>query len=417
VTGLVVLLGLALAAQAGAAARFYIRGAGYGHGIGMSQYGAYGYAQHGKTYEWILAHYYSGTSLGTVSSRRRVRVLLQQASRITFSGATSVGGRLVDPHRTYSAAISGTGISVSGVGRFTGSAAVHGTIRLGGTAINGVRSGTYRGALDLIARIGTIRVDNVLAIDDYVRGVVAGEMPSSWDPEALKAQAVAARTYALTAGGTGELYPDTRSQVYDGVSGETPRSNAAVSATRGQVVTYLGAPVVTYFFSTSGGRTENIEDSWPGSTPEPWLRSVEDPYDTISSLHRWGPYGMSMESAAAKLHGYVKGSFRGVQVMQRGGSPRVVWAYVLGTGGRTRIGGGVLAYRFGLYDSWMYFTVSWSGARPPSNFGEPAGSAAAGTSSSTPPVAVTPVVAGGAAPGGSVLPPAPGDTSGGAGAP
>jgi stage II sporulation protein D len=243
-------------------------------------------------------------------------------------------------------------------------------------------------------------------------------MPSSWASEALKVQSVAARTYALTAGGGGELYPDTRSQVYDGVTGETSATDRAVSATRGQVVTYNGRPVVTYFFSTSGGRTENIEDAWPGSTPEPWLRSVDDQYDSISSLHRWGPYGMSLASAASKLHGYAKGSFRGVQVMRRGHSPRVVWAYVLGSRGRTRISGSTLQSRFGLYDKWMYFTVSWSGRRPASNFGERSVTPTATAPAATPlPAPAAPT--GGAALDGSVVPLAPaiGDATGGAGAP
>src|SRR4029453_7120150 len=95
-------------------------------------------------------------------------------------------------------------------------------------------------------------------------GVVARESPSSWPLEALKAQAVTARTYAITTSkaGTGfDQYADTRSQVYGGVAAESIATNAAVAATGGQVVTYDGAPVVTYFFSTSGGRTENVENS------------------------------------------------------------------------------------------------------------------------------------------------------------
>ena len=90
------------------------------------------------------------------------------------------------------------------------------------------------------------------------------ESPASWPLEALKAQAVAARTYAITStkGGVGfEHYPDTRSQVYGGIGVEQPTTNQAVAETARQVVTYQGRPVTTYFFSTSGGRTENIENS------------------------------------------------------------------------------------------------------------------------------------------------------------
>ena len=127
-----------------------------------------------------------------------------------------------------------------------------------------------------------------------MRGVVAGESPSTWPAAALQAQAVAARTYAITTdAGTSTdgftQYADTRSQVYEGVAAETPATDAAVAATRGEVVTYAGQPVATYFFSTSGGRTENVENSFLGSRPEPWLKSVDDPYDGASPKHRWGP--------------------------------------------------------------------------------------------------------------------------------
>src|SRR5204862_5890506 len=115
---------------------------------------------------------------------------------------------------------------------------------------------------------------------------------------------IAARTYAITTSHSGDFdqYADTRSQVYDGVAVETTASNEAVAATRGQVVTYQGRPVVTYFFSTSGGRTENVENSFSGGQPEPWLKSVPDPYDGVSPLHRW-KFVWSAGTAAAQLGG------------------------------------------------------------------------------------------------------------------
>jgi len=160
-------------------------------------------------------------------------------------------------------------------------------------------------------------------LDDYVRGVISAEMPSSWSAEALKAQAVAARTYAITTsvGGAGfDLYSDTRSQMYTGVSAETASTDAAVAATRGQVVTFNGAPAVTYFFSSSGGHTENIQDVWPGSTPEPWLVGVSDPYDGAGGdpYHQW-TYQLSLPEATAKLSGLVKGMLRGIQVTAASG--------------------------------------------------------------------------------------------------
>ena len=182
---------------------------------------------------------------------------------------------------------------------------------------------------------------NAVSLEDYVAGVVSRESPSSWPLEALKAQAVAARTYAVTtskAGAGFDQYADTRSQVYGGVAAETASTNQAVAATRGQVVTYEGEPVVTFFFSTSGGRTENVENTNLGTAPKPWLKSVADPYDGVSPKHRWGPIKLTLRAGRrASSSGLVKGRFKGIKVVRRGRSPRIVSADIVGTGGRTRV--------------------------------------------------------------------------------
>ena len=368
---------LALAAPAGAAkTRFTVRGAGFGHGVGMSQWGAYGFAKQGRTYDQILAHYYSGTALGSAGSRE-VRVILQGAvGTAQFTGATSAGGRRLNPGTTYGVRRGTTPgtvdlLSPSGKRLKRVIAPLRATgpmpLVLRGYAMNGVTSGAYRGALEFRPTIGGVAAINALALEDYVRGVIARESPSSWPIEALKAQAVAARTYAITtskAGDGWDQYPDVRSQVYGGVSAETAPTDEAVAATRGQVVTYDGAPVVTFFFSTSGGRTENVENTTLGDEPQPWLKSVADPYDKASPKHRWGPIRMSPATAAAKLRGLVKGRFRGIQVRRRGRSPRVVTADVVGTGGRTRVSGATLRARLGLFDTWAYFTSIKTGQAP-----------------------------------------------------
>jgi len=354
-------------ASASAAPRLTIRGAGFGHGVGMSQYGAYGFALQGTGYRAILAHYYRGTSLGTVEAGRTVRVLLQASPAASFSGARQAGGRRLDPGKTYKAVSRGAAqvdlLSASGrrLGTYTAPLQVAGAptgIVLGGRALNGRTGGAYRGVLELRPGAGGINAINAVSLDEYVQGVVPVESPPAWPLEALKAQAVAARTYAITSskGGAGfEHYPDTRSQVYGGIAVEAASTNRAVAETARQVVTYEGRPVVTYFFSTSGGRTENVENSF-GGAPQPWLRSVEDPYDDASPRHRWGPIRMTLGEARRKLGGLVKGSFRGIKVVKRGASPRVVAADIVGTGGRTRVSGATLRARFGLYDTWSYFT-------------------------------------------------------------
>jgi stage II sporulation protein D len=243
-----------------------------------------------------------------------------------------------------------------------------GALVLGGRAGNGRSNGSYRGALELRPAVfGGLDVINAVGLEDYVRGVVAWESPSSWPAEALKAQAVAARTYAITTRRSGafDQYPDTRSQMYGGVAAETASTDAAVAATAGQVVTYGGEPVVTFFFSTSGGRTESVENTSLGTAPRPWLKSVPDPYDSVSPRHTWKPTTLTLAQARARLGGLVKGSFRGVEVVRRGRSPRIVSADVVGTRGRTRVTGATLRARLGLYDTWAYFTTIGVRTAPP----------------------------------------------------
>jgi SpoIID/LytB domain protein len=254
-----------------------ITGAGDGHGVGMSQDGALGYAQHGWTDAAILAHYYTGTAIGQAPADSVVKVL--------------VGSRV-----------------------------------------------------------------QTVPLERYVRGVVSAEMPASWPLAALEAQAIASRTYALTADAGGsrfDVYSDTRSQVYLGTAAETAQTNAAVAATAGQIVTYAGTPAITYFYASSGGMTESVQNAWPGSEPEPWLQGVPDPYD-VGPEFDWH-LSMSFATAAARLRGLVHGSFRGIEVLTRGVSPRILTAAVLGSAGDATVSGDELAARLGLQDTWAYF--------------------------------------------------------------
>ncbi|MGI8749621.1 MAG: SpoIID/LytB domain-containing protein, partial [Thermoleophilaceae bacterium] len=235
-------------AAAQAASTVVVRGAGFGHGIGMSQYGAYGFAQNGFNYRRILDHYYAGTKLTSAPSRP-VRVILQASDPyVRFRGATAAsGGKGLNPTVTYVAKPAAGGrVALAGkgkkVGTFPSPLRVERKgrpLRLIGRAINGLSSGQYRGALELRAgTAGGVTAVNSLPIDDYIQGVIAAEMPSTWHVEALRAQAVAARTYALATskanGGIFDQYPDTRSQVYRGVAAETPRSSQAARDTSRQ---------------------------------------------------------------------------------------------------------------------------------------------------------------------------------------
>jgi stage II sporulation protein D len=366
IAALAAALVLALAAvPAGAAERWSMRGAGWGHGIGMSQYGAYGFAKHGTGYRDIVLHYYTGTAIERRDGAA-VRVLLQpNRSSISFRGGTTAGGRNLDEGSTYSATRSGSSVVLrSSTGRelerFDDVMTVSGgdAVKLLGRADNGVGDGLYRGSIDIRTAAGPgLNAINSVGLESYVMGVVGNESPSSWPAEALKAQAVAARTYALSsnAGGRGfNQYADTRSQVYRGYLSETPSTVSATQATVGQVVTYGGDLATTYFFSTSGGETENIENAFPGSRPLPWLKAVDDPYDNASPYHRWGPYGYTRSSLGARLGNWVKGRFRSLRIVQRGVSPRVVRARVVGTRGSTLVTGPQVRTRLGLRDTWFY---------------------------------------------------------------
>jgi stage II sporulation protein D len=364
------LVTVAAVPAAEAAVRHVIRGAGFGHGIGMSQYGASGFALAGSSYPEILAHYYAGTQVSTAPSAP-VRVLLQPNDPyIRVRGATSIGGRSLRPTRLYVARESrgeilvttSSGRRVTRVGdgaQFRGP----GALLLMGPALNSISDGLYRGAIEIRMEGAGVTAINELDMDSYVRGVVAGEMPSSWPLEALKAQAVTARTYALaTRKPTGlfDQYPDTRSQVYRGVTGESVRSDAAVEQTAGRILTYGGVPAVTYYFSTSGGHTENVEFSFVGSLARPWLVGVPDPYDSQSPYHRW-----TVPTTAARLDAALgaPGRFKSVKVLDRGVSPRVVSARVVGTSGSRVVTGPQIRARLGLRDTWFTFVRAATSVR------------------------------------------------------
>ena len=263
---------------------FVFEGRGWGHGLGMSQWGAEGFALHDWRYREILAHYYPGTTLDRVAGRT-VRVLLvEKAPSVRISSRTAFKATWHGHTRVRRHAFTVT--PRTGVAFIT-----H-----GGSALS-VDGAGYRGELQVFPNGGGVAVVNVVSLERYLRGVVPWEMPHRWNPEALKAQAVAARSYALATlkhGQAFDLYADTRDQVYGGIRAETDATNRAVGATAGQILTYRGRVALAYYSSTSGGRTE------AGS--KPYLASVSDPYDGISPHHRWGPIRFTEHGLAVRLH-------------------------------------------------------------------------------------------------------------------
>jgi stage II sporulation protein D len=352
----------------------------------MSQYGAYGYAKHGKSYRFIIGHYYRGTTIGTLPGPRIVRVLLQVSpGDVRFSGATNACGKALDPGRPYLARRVGRGVQLrAGNGRALTScgrklrAAGRGRLSIGGSE--------YRGALEVVPTegSGSLNAVNAVPVDQYVKGVVPNESPASWPLAALEAQAVAARSYALAdqVGGNGfDLYADTRSQVYGGIESEAARGNRAASLTRGQVAMYGGKVAETFFSACSGGHTESVQNVFFGP-PVPYLVGVPDPYDGACPLHSW-KLSFSGREISAKLGGYLKGQLKRVVVTERGASPRIVWAKLYGSGGVSKIRGDRLQSALGAYDRWMEFRKFVNGKLVGGGSeagGEPTGGQPGGTS-------------------------------------
>jgi stage II sporulation protein D len=358
---IVALAALSAAAPAAQArVSWVIRGHGFGHGVGMSQYGAYGYAKHGKGYRFILGHYFKGTSIGTLREAHVVRVLVGVVGGdIGFSGATSACGEGLSPTREYRAHRSGSSVRLLDSGGRALADCGRKLRTAGGSRVEVSGIGAYRGSLEVVptdSDAGSLNAIDALPVDQYVKGVVPNEAPASWPQAALRAQAVASRSYALSVqvhGNGFDLYDDTASQVYKGLESETAATDEAVEATAGQVVTYGGKIAETYFSACSGGHTESVQDVFFGAAV-PYLVGVPDPYDGACPLHTW-TLDFSGPEINAKLAPYLDGRLRKVVVTKRGASPRIVWADLYGTGGMTRIRGDELAGALGAYDRWMSF--------------------------------------------------------------
>lgn len=328
--------------EASTAATFTFNGGGWGHGIGLSQYGAKGYADAGWTYDRILKHYFQGTRLVSKKAptvrvnldkdkKSRSQWQIQAGAEATLT-VTQYSNRSVNIslRETVSGAPAKYWITTSGgntrlhrdnggspgsvIKTFEGRAYVSATsqtIRLCGSSgpysHTGVR---WRGNLHFIPDTASASFCvNFVSMEDYLKGVVPRESPSSWPLEALKAQAVAARSYAYEdAAANRTMWCTTMSQVYNGHSRpgythEAARTNTAISATAHQLVWYgtESGPVKTYFSSSTGGHTANIEDVW-FSAPKPYYKGVTDKDSAGNSFYTWtaGPFSASEVSTKVR---------------------------------------------------------------------------------------------------------------------
>ena len=347
---------LLLSATPAAAKTWVVKGGGFGHGVGMSAYGAYGYGKHDWGYKRIIGHYYRKVRVEKDKGNNRVRVLLASRSGgVKFDGGTKACGKRLKPSKTYRAErrgskvrlISGSGGKIANCGK-----RLHAKSK-GVIDIHGI--GKYRGALEAVpGSDGGLLVVNRLDVEDYVRGSLPGEIPPDWPKETLKAFAIAIRSIALSTdvgGDAFDIYSDTRTQVYGGVKLESKRTNKASKATRNKVVTYHGKVIQSTYFSASGGRTES---RFLGGPKVPYYQSVKDPYDNLSPLHRW-TFRFSQSEMDSRLGPYVDGKLRKIKVLKRGDSPRIDTAKLIGSRGSTKVRGDTIQVALGLYDRWAYF--------------------------------------------------------------
>jgi SpoIID/LytB domain protein len=346
-------------------------GHGNGHGRGMGQWGAFGYAKQGWTSTQILSHYYGGTTAGKVDNVDVSVTLTGESSVNVFADAgLKVGEVAVAPGQAVS--LSGSTATITaGCG-----GPVLQTVELPRALVSPISAGPSRPVNELLKMCGSGetfrgslgfdggRVINVVPLDDYVKGVVPKESIVSWadegGAEALKAQAVAARTYALASMDISKPIDDTQnSQVYGGYGAEDPRSNAAVEATAGVVLYKDGKPAFTEFSSSTGGATDGRD-----------FPAVVDEGDTISPYRDWTA-SVSSDSIAAT---FGVGSLTGFEVIEAYGmgaeNGRAATVRISGTGGSVDVPAQEVRTRLQLRSS--FFSVQGQ-VNPPAIVAPPSG--------------------------------------------
>lgn len=212
----------------------------------------------------------------------------------------------------------------------------------------------YRGRLLVAVNGSALQAINYVDLESYLPSVVGSEMPASWPQAALRAQAVAARTYALrqrSASKPFDVSATVASQVYKGVEAETPSTREAVASTRGEVLMYGGSLVNAVFHSSSGGSTENSGDLWIQQLP--YLVSVPD-VDQASPVSRWQ---QRLEPLAlTKAFGEIGGANR-IEILSTTSSGRVRQARVMGPSGTLVLTGAELRSRLGLRSTMVRFEL------------------------------------------------------------
>jgi stage II sporulation protein D len=307
-----------------------VTGNGFGHGHGMSQYGAKGAAALGQTYQQILAYYYPTTALAPAGGKVRVLITADNDNNLKVAPAPGLRVRDLGNGRTYKLRKKARAWRMKTVGAQTRVYYKTGhwhLYRTGGRAAL-AGSGEFRSSTNQLtlklptgSRVyrGKLRFTgsdtvNVVRLDRYVSGVVASEMPSSWPAEALKAQAVAARTYAAReradhAAGYYDLCDTAACQVYGGVVAETAATNAAVAGTAGLALVFGGQYAFAQFSSSNGG--------YSSAGTQPYLTAHDDAFDrAVSPYLHWK---VAIDTAKLQARYPQIGTLTQVQITQREG--------------------------------------------------------------------------------------------------
>ncbi|HXI09468.1 MAG TPA: SpoIID/LytB domain-containing protein [Thermodesulfobacteriota bacterium] len=197
----------------------------------------------------------------------------------------------------------------------------------------------YRGASVVYAGPGGLSVVNELSLDDYIAGVINNEISSKWPEEAVKAQAVVARTYAVYRMNTRTDAPydiegTVMGQVYSGAASEDPEAIKAVRDTAGQILTFAGEPALTVYHSNAGGVTDSSEEIW--AEYYPYLLSVDSPFDREAPRYVW-EFALPALSLKALLSvaGYDVGEVRGIKCDSFTPAGRVKSLVISGSSGKS----------------------------------------------------------------------------------
>ena len=217
-----------------------------------------------------------------------------------------------------------------------------------------INSKRYSGQINIVFRNNKIFVINVLGVEKYLNSVVGSEMPHKWHIEALKAQAIASRTYALkkTNNGLYDIDSTQTNQVYNGLESSTFKTRRAVRETRSLVITYKNKLINALFHSSSGGMTENSEAVW--SDPYPYLVTVKD-FDQKNPKIRWNK---EVSKSELKEIFPIIGGIQQIEVLNITETGRIKNLKIIGTFGDKVITGKEFRSKLGLKSTLFRPTIS-----------------------------------------------------------